>query len=119
MSTILLKYFFFLLKWQPIGQQALDGDVQCVELVHLADSPCPLVSVPAHEAPLMAVVAKRHGGVLLALVDVVGGARWRGIADTAGQTLNPCQMLTLRCVKFIIHRETYLAACALHRKQSQ
>lgn len=104
MSTILLKYFFVLLKWQPIGQQALDGDVQGVELVHLADSPCPALPMPAHKATLVAVIAERYSSVLLALVDVVGRAGRRSVTDAAGQALDPCQMLALGCIEFVVHR---------------
>jgi hypothetical protein len=38
---------------------------------------------------LVTVVAERHRGVLLALIDVVGGAWGRGVADATGQTLDP------------------------------
>ena len=104
MSTILLKYFFVLLKWQPIGQQALDGDVQSVELVYLADSPCPALPMPAHKATLVAVIAERHRGVLLALIDVVGRARRRCVTDAAGQALDPLEVFALGCVQLVVHR---------------
>ena len=59
-----------------ISRQALedvpDRDVQSIELVHLGYCPCSLLPMPAHHRPLMAVVAQRYGGVLLALVDVMG-----------------------------------------------
>lgn len=43
----------------------------------------------------MTVVAERHGGVLLALVDVVGATGGRGIADATGQALDPLEVLAL------------------------
>ncbi len=52
----------------------------------------------------MAVVAERHGGVLLALLDVVGGARGRGIADRAGQALDPLEVLALGCIQLVVHQ---------------
>ena len=52
----------------------------------------------------MAVVAERYRGVLLPLIDVVGATGGRGVADGAGQALDPGQMLALRCVEFIVHR---------------
>ena len=60
--------------------------------------------MPAHHRALMAVVAERYRGVLLPLIDVVGATGGRGVADGAGQALDPGQMLALRCVEFIVHR---------------
>jgi hypothetical protein len=43
----------------------------------------------------MAVIAKSYAGVLLALDDMVGLTRRRGIADAAGQALDVAKMPTL------------------------
>lgn len=51
----------------------------------------------------MAVVAQGYSGVLLALVDVVSEAGRRGVADTAGQALDPCQMLAISGIQFVVH----------------
>ena len=60
--------------------------------------------MPAHHRPLVAVVAERHSGVLLALVDVVGGAWGRGVADATGQALDPLEVLSLGGIQFVVHR---------------
>ena len=72
--------------------------------------------MPAHHRPLVTVVAERHSGVLLALVDVVGGAWGRGIADATGQALDPQEVLAFGCVELIVHRVSFpstrlLASC--------
>jgi hypothetical protein len=61
-----------ILKLIAILYEPADSDIKGIQLVHLADSPRPLLPVPAHHRALVAVVAQGYRGVLLALVDVVG-----------------------------------------------
>jgi len=74
--------------------------------------------MPTHR-PLMAVVTQGYRGVLLTLIDVVGCARWRAVADTAGQALDPLQVLTLSRCQLVVHIVTLysirlLASCDRH-----
>ena len=61
-----------ILKLIAILYEPADGDIEGIQLTHLADSPRPLLPVPAHHRTLMAVIAQGYRGVLLTLIDVVG-----------------------------------------------
>jgi hypothetical protein len=86
-----------------IMKKPFQSHVKSIQFIHLSDSPQGFSAMPPY-CTLVTVVAERHRGVLLALVDVVGGARGWGVADRAGQALDPLEVLALGCIQFVVHR---------------
>ena len=60
--------------------------------------------MPAHEATLMAVVAERHGGVLLPLIDVVGATGGGALQTEQGRLLTRARCLRSAALSLLFTR---------------
>ena len=78
--------------------QPHDCDVERVNFVHFLDFPHPALTVPAHRIVHVAATAKRYGGVLKALLDVVRITRTGRITNAARQFFYVCQVPALGVV---------------------
>jgi len=82
--------------------EALDGDIERVNLVHLLQVPHAPLAVPAHGRTLVAVFAQSHAGVLPVLLYVVGVTGAGCIADRAWQFFHAVKVLTLFCCWVVV-----------------
>ena len=75
-----------------------DGHVECVDLFHLGDGPGSFFAVPAHLAALVAGLAQRHAGVVVALWWASDGPCWPHTEHGCSLTsCNHCLSFAFNC----------------------